>query len=117
MAFSNLEGTFLWKFLKSQVPSEADLNKIPSLENSAKMDSKITSVGLVGIDSDQGIEIDAIEFVAAVVVSVEVLVVVDVVVVVVATSAVEAVTRVQSCWKFYLSLLLNTLLNIANFRR
>ena len=83
--------------MKSQVPSEADLNKIPSLENSAKIDPKITSVGLVGIDSVQGMEIDAIEVGAAVIVSVEVIVVVDVVVVVVATSAVEAVTRVRSC--------------------
>ena len=105
MAFSNREGTFLWKFFKSQVPSEADLNKIPSLENSAKIDSKITSVGLVGIDSVQGIEIDVIEFLAAVVVSVEVIMVVDLVVVVVATSVVKAETRVQCCWKFYLSLL------------
>ena len=83
--------------MKSQVPSEADLNKIPSLENSAKIDPKITSVGLVGIDSVQGIEIDVIEFLAAVVVSVEVIMVVDLVVVVVATSVVKAETRVQCC--------------------
>ena len=92
--------------MKSQVPSEADLNKIPSLENSAKLDSKITSDGLVGIDSVKGIEIDAMEFVAAVVVSDELLVdvVVEVVVanavvvdvVVVVDNVVEAVIRVLS---------------------
>lgn len=60
------------------------------------MNSKITSVGLVGIDSAQGIEIDTIELVAAVVDSFELIVVVDVVMVVVAILLVEAVIRVQS---------------------